>query len=86
MNGTPRARVGFFCDRLTKLGFVDYSGGREGGVQVHNSLLSVVLHDQLLEITSMGWAARPTTLNMLRFRSQTPLTEQVKGATVNIDQ
>jgi len=27
------------------LGFVDYAGGAEGGLQVHSSLLSVVLHD-----------------------------------------
>ena len=31
-----------------KLGFVDYSCGPEGGLQVHSSLLGVVLHDYLL--------------------------------------
>jgi CRP-like cAMP-binding protein len=45
MIGTTRSRVSFFMNRFRKLGFVDYSGGPEGGLQVHSSLLSVVLHD-----------------------------------------
>jgi CRP-like cAMP-binding protein len=44
--GTTRSRVSFFMNRFRKLGFVDYSGGPEGGLRVHSSLLSVVLHDQ----------------------------------------
>src|SRR5438874_7321186 len=43
MVGTTRSRVSFFMNRFRKLGFVDYSGGAE--VQVHSSLLNVVLHD-----------------------------------------
>src|ERR1022692_1780782 len=45
MVGTTRSRVSFFMNRFRKLGFVDYSGGPEGGLQVHSSLLSVVVHD-----------------------------------------
>jgi CRP/FNR family transcriptional regulator, cyclic AMP receptor protein len=45
MVGTTRSRVSFFMNRFRKLGFVDYSGGPQGGLQVHSSLLSVVLHD-----------------------------------------
>jgi CRP/FNR family transcriptional regulator, cyclic AMP receptor protein len=45
MVGTTRSRVSFFMNRFRKLGFVDYSGGPEGALQVHSSLLSVVLHD-----------------------------------------
>lgn len=45
MVGTTRSRVSFFMNRFRKLGFVHYSGGPEGGLQVHSSLLSVVLHD-----------------------------------------
>jgi CRP/FNR family cyclic AMP-dependent transcriptional regulator len=45
MVGTTRSRVSFFMNRFRKLGFVDYSGGPEGGLQVHSSLLSVVLHE-----------------------------------------
>jgi CRP/FNR family cyclic AMP-dependent transcriptional regulator len=39
--GTTRSRVSFFMNRFRKLGFLDYNGGLE----VHSSLLNVVLHD-----------------------------------------
>ena len=42
MVGTTRSRVSFFMNRFRKLGFVDYGGD---GLQVHSSLLNVVLHD-----------------------------------------
>jgi CRP/FNR family transcriptional regulator, cyclic AMP receptor protein len=42
MVGTTRSRVSFFMNKFRKLGFVDYNGG---GLQVHSSLLTVVLHD-----------------------------------------
>jgi CRP-like cAMP-binding protein len=45
MVGTTRSRVSFFMNRFRKLGFIHYSGGAKGGVQVHSSLLNVVLHD-----------------------------------------
>jgi CRP/FNR family transcriptional regulator, cyclic AMP receptor protein len=45
MVGTTRSRVSFFMNRFRKLGFINYAGGAEGGLQVHSSLLSVVLHD-----------------------------------------
>jgi CRP/FNR family cyclic AMP-dependent transcriptional regulator len=41
MVGTTRARVSFFMNRFRKLGFIKYNGT----LQVHNSLLNVVLHD-----------------------------------------
>jgi len=43
MIGTTRSRVSFFMNKFRKLGFVDYDGG--SGLQVHSSLLNVVLHD-----------------------------------------
>jgi len=43
MIGTTRSRVSFFMNRFRKLGFVHYDGG--SGLQVHSSLLNVVLHD-----------------------------------------
>jgi CRP-like cAMP-binding protein len=43
--GTTRSRVNFFMNRFRKLGFIAYSSGAEGGLSVHSSLLSVVLHD-----------------------------------------
>ena len=42
MIGTTRSRVSFFLNRFRDLGFIDYNGG---GMQVHSSLVSVVLHD-----------------------------------------
>jgi CRP/FNR family cyclic AMP-dependent transcriptional regulator len=45
MVGTTRSRVSFFMNRFRKLGFIHYSGGIEGGLQVHSSLLNIVLHD-----------------------------------------
>jgi CRP/FNR family transcriptional regulator, cyclic AMP receptor protein len=45
MVGTTRSRVSFFMNRFRKLGFIDYAGGEEGGLQVHSSLLNIVLHD-----------------------------------------
>ena len=41
MIGTTRPRVNFFMNKFRKLGFVDYNGT----LQVHSSLLNVVLHD-----------------------------------------
>ena len=43
MVGTTRSRVSFFMNRFRKLGFIDYQAGDE--LQVHSSLLGVVLHD-----------------------------------------
>ncbi len=41
MIGTTRSRVSFFMNRFRKFGFIHYNGG----LQVHSSLLNVVLHD-----------------------------------------
>lgn len=45
MIGTTRSRVSFFMNRFRKLGFITYNGR----IQVHKSLLNVVLLDQLPE-------------------------------------
>jgi CRP/FNR family cyclic AMP-dependent transcriptional regulator len=42
MIGTTRSRVSFLMNRFRKLGFLDYG---DTGLQVHSSLLNVVLHD-----------------------------------------
>ena len=42
MIGTTRSRVSFFMNRFRKMGFVDYNSE---GLQVHSSLLNIVLHD-----------------------------------------
>ena len=41
MIGTTRSRVNFFMNKFRKLGFIEYNGG----LNVHSSLLNVVLHD-----------------------------------------
>ena len=43
MIGTTRSRVSFFMNRFRTLGFIGYNGG--SALQVHSSLLNVVLHD-----------------------------------------
>jgi len=42
MIGTTRSRVSFFMNRFRDLGYIDYNGG---GMHVHSSLVSIVLHD-----------------------------------------
>jgi CRP/FNR family cyclic AMP-dependent transcriptional regulator len=42
MIGTTRSRVSFFMNRFRELGFLDYG---ESGLQIHSSLLNIVLHD-----------------------------------------
>ncbi|MGA2418592.1 MAG: Crp/Fnr family transcriptional regulator [Candidatus Acidiferrum sp.] len=41
MVGTTRSRINFFMNKFRKLGFIHYNGG----MQIHSSLLNVVLHD-----------------------------------------
>jgi CRP/FNR family cyclic AMP-dependent transcriptional regulator len=41
MVGTTRSRVSMFMNKFRKMGFIAYNGGLE----VHSSLLSVVLHE-----------------------------------------
>jgi CRP/FNR family cyclic AMP-dependent transcriptional regulator len=41
MVGTTRSRVNFFMNKFRKLGFIRYNGG----LHVHSSLLSIVLHE-----------------------------------------
>lgn len=42
MIGTTRSRVSFFMNKFRRLGFIHYNGG----IEVHSSLLNLVLHDQ----------------------------------------
>ena len=42
MIGTTRSRVSFFMNKFRKLGFIEYNGKLE----VHHSLLNVVLYDK----------------------------------------
>ena len=47
MVGTTRSRVSFFMNRFRRLGFIEYSDR----IQVHKSLLNVILHEQPPEST-----------------------------------
>jgi CRP/FNR family transcriptional regulator, cyclic AMP receptor protein len=42
MIGTTRARVSYFMNKFRKLGLIDYNGS----IEVHRSLLNVVLHEK----------------------------------------
>jgi CRP/FNR family cyclic AMP-dependent transcriptional regulator len=42
MIGTTRSRVSFFMNKFRRLGFIKYNGS----IEVHSSLLNMVLHDQ----------------------------------------
>jgi CRP/FNR family cyclic AMP-dependent transcriptional regulator len=53
MVGTTRSRVNFFLNRFRKLGFISYNGELE----VHSSLLNVVLHDSA-DVNAISHKAR----------------------------
>jgi CRP-like cAMP-binding protein len=55
MIGTTRSRVSFFMNRFRKLGYIAYNGH----IEVHKSLLNMVLRDQLPEEN----ASRPRLLD-----------------------
>ena len=42
MIGTTRSRVSFFMNKFRKLGLIDYNGS----IEVHSSLLNVILHEE----------------------------------------
>jgi CRP-like cAMP-binding protein len=42
MIGTTRSRASFFMNKFRKLGLIDYNGS----IEIHSSLLNVVLRDQ----------------------------------------
>lgn len=62
MIGTTRSRVSFFMNRFRKLGFVEYNGR----IQVHKSLLNVILYDQLPERN----AEKPPITGILQSQSR----------------
>ena len=44
--GTTRPRINFFMNKFRKLGLIEYSGGKyNGGLNVHSSLLNIIVHD-----------------------------------------
>jgi len=63
MIGTTRSRVSFFMNRFRSLGYITYNGR----IQVHKTLLSMVLHDKLPEQN----ASRPKLLDVPPSRART---------------
>ena len=55
MIGTTRSRVSFFMNKFRELGLIDYNGH----IEVHSSLLNVVLHDHPQIKQTEGTAAPP---------------------------
>jgi CRP/FNR family cyclic AMP-dependent transcriptional regulator len=45
MIGTTRSRVSFFMNKFRSMGFIDYDNDYNGKLEVHSSLLNIVLHD-----------------------------------------
>ena len=62
MIGTTRSRVSFFMNRFRQMGFIEYNGR----IQVHKSLLNVILHDQLPNQN----AEKPPIADMLKAQSK----------------
>src|ERR1700677_5092751 len=72
MIGTTRSRVSLFMNRFRKLGFIQYNGR----IQVHKSLLNVVLHDQLPEHN----AEKPPIIDISQVQSK-PAQSRVAAGT-----
>jgi CRP-like cAMP-binding protein len=70
MVGTTRSRVSFFMNRFRRLGFIQYSGGQNStSLQVHSSLLTVLLHDSDAPVTRTPRSPLPRDAPEPRARS-----------------
>ena len=45
MVGTTRPQVSHFMNKFQKLGFIEYTGRLKGRLEVHSSLLNMILHE-----------------------------------------
>ncbi len=66
MIGSTRSRISFFMNRFRRLGYIEYKG-YNGRIQVHTSLLNMVLRDDLPEEN----ATRPKLLDPLPNKART---------------
>ena len=57
MIGTTRSRVSFFMNKFRQQGFIDYSCGN-GAIEVHSSLLNVVLRDERIPTHKPTWSGK----------------------------
>lgn len=76
MIGTTRSRVSFFMNRFREMGFIHYNGG----IEVHRSLLNVVLHDQIRDKNSQK---SPLLTNL---RAGSKLAKRVNTVIEDIDE
>ena len=60
--GTTRSRVSFFMNKFRRLGLIDYNGQ----IEVHRSLLNVVLHEKPEISKSNGKASRAAVASKRR--------------------
>jgi hypothetical protein len=60
--GTTRSRVSFFMNKFRKLGFIQYNGE----LQVHSSLLNVVLYDKTPTVDSAKSLKQERTVSSAR--------------------
>jgi CRP/FNR family transcriptional regulator, cyclic AMP receptor protein len=56
MIGSTRSRVSFFMNNFRKMGFIEY----DGRIRVHESLLNVILHDELPEHIAKAGSIKAT--------------------------
>jgi len=67
MIGTTRSRISFFMNRFRKLGFIHYNSG----LQVHSSLLNVVLHDLPYSTSNAShWNSRAGSSDLCQSRME----------------
>ena len=83
MIGTTRSRVSFFMNKFRKLGFIDYSGS----IEIHESLLNFVLHEQPHIATDVHYDASGTSGRLVRkspggHKSRRPAEFQRPAATI----
>jgi CRP/FNR family transcriptional regulator, cyclic AMP receptor protein len=71
MIGTTRSRVSFFMNRFRKMGFIEYNGR----IRVHQSLLNVILRDQLPEHN----AQKPPIVNIPQVPSKPAKSRAAAG-------
>lgn len=71
MIGTTRSRVSFFMNRFRRLGFIEYNGR----IQVHKTLLNVILHDQ----EPLEFPVKPAIPGYSASSSSRPMAAQGRG-------
>jgi CRP/FNR family transcriptional regulator, cyclic AMP receptor protein len=77
MVGTTRSRVSFFMNRFRRLGFINYHAG--DAVQVHSSLLNMVLHDRPIVFVKGGTRSTERILSATQFTARSINPARLSG-------